>query len=451
MSASPIFPNYRPEDRNVSAGRGFATEDKLSGTLEKIDLGYENERFFSEEVLCNPYALFEEARREQPVFKVYQRAFDRYQYVVTTHALVEEVFRDNQRFSSQFNDVLTGGDRAPKEVQEILARSWPEVDTMFTTDEPDHTRLRALAQKAFMPARIARMSQLIEGATHALIDGFAGRGHCDFLKDFAIPLPINSISAIMGISARDWHKLNDWTMAKVRREGQMGSIEQQVKDALLLVECKDYIAKLIEDRKSTPTDDLISDLMGAEFEGRRRFTDYECLATVLLLLVAGAETSRSTLALIMVRLLQNPDVMQRVIDQPDMISDVIEEVLRIDTPAAALWRVTTCDTELGGVPIPSGSLIMMRMDSANRDETVFENGDRFDVQRANIGRHLSFGSGIHYCLGFRLARKQISISMPILLRRISNIRIDQQNTDLRILPAVNTRCMHSLHLTFDQA
>lgn len=410
-------------------------------SLDEID-------FFSEENLSDPYALLARLRRERPVLKVYQKSFDRYQYIVTPHALVEKVFRDHATYSSQFNEILTGGTSAPAEVQEILAKGWPEVNTMFTADEPDHTRLRALGQKAFFPARVKRMSALIAEAAHRLVDEIVEKGECDFVNEFAVPLPVNSIGEIMGIPYADRARLNAWTVALMRRNGQMGTLDQQIADAHLIAEAKEYVAALIEDRRLNPRDDLVTDLITSEIAGVQALDNLEILSTVFLLLVAGAETTRSTLISMMGRLVQNPEAMVKLQQDPSLTPKAMEEVLRMDTPGTALWRVTTHDTELAGVAIPAKSVVMMRIDSANRDETVFDDPDRFDIERANVSKHLSFGSGIHYCIGFRLAREQVNISMPILLERLKDIRLVAERSDLRAHPSVHTRCLRDVYLTF---
>lgn len=404
--------------------------------------------FFSEENLADPYELLARLRDEQPVYKFHQKSFNRDQYIVTPYALVEKVFRDHENYSSGFMEILTGGAEAPAEVQEILAKGWPEVNTMFTADEPDHTRLRALAQKAFFPKRIKRMSELIEQTVHKLIDEFIERGECDFVRDFAVPLPVNSIGEIMGVSYEDRALLNAWTIALMRRNGQMGTMEQQIADARKIHEAKEYVHTLIEERRTNPRDDLINDLITSEIEGEKAFDDLEVLSTVFLLLIAGAETARSTLISTIVRLLDNPDVLDRVIADPSLAPKVMEEVLRLDTPGTALWRVTNRETELGGTTIPDKSIVMMRIDSANRDDTVFERPDEFDIDRPNISRHLSFGSGIHYCIGFRLAREQVNISIPILLDRLRDLKLVREKSDLRSHPSVHTKCLREVHLSF---
>jgi cytochrome P450 len=419
----------------------MSAQDIAYANLDDID-------FFAPEILQNPYELLARLRRERPVARFRQAGFDRVQFVVSTHALVDEVFRDQRRFSSNFMEMLTGGGKGNPEATAILSRTWPEVNTLLTADEPDHTRLRSLAAKGFTPKRVKRMSDLIGQSIKDLIDKFAEKGECDFVRQFAVPMPISSIGAVLGIPPQYYDALYEWTFALMRRNGQMGTPAEQVADAHRIVELKEFVHRLVHERQADPKDDLLSDLVTAREDGVSPFTELETLSTALMLLVGGAETTRSTLIATMARLMQSPDQLELVRKDLALVPKAIEETLRIDTPGTALWRIANFDTELGGVSIPKDSIIMMRMDSANRDSAVFQNPDKFDILRPDIGRHLSFGMGIHYCIGFRLAREQAAQSITQLLARLENVRMIAEKSDLRAHPSVHTRCLRALHLAF---
>jgi cytochrome P450 len=359
--------------------------------------------FFSDEIISEPYEVLARLRAERPVAR-FMQPNGRHAYVISSYELVNQVFHDSKSFSNQFNEIFIGGGKPNPEAEAIYAGSWKEIDTLQTSDEPDHTRLRSLAQKAFLPVRIKRMSDLISGTVTTLIDRFAERGECDFMREFAAPLPINSISAILGIDPSYNAKIHEWTFSMMRRNGQTGTAAEQVFDAHKVVEMKEFIATLVAERRASPRDDLVSDLVTTRVDGLSPLSDLEILSTVNLLLVGGSDTTRSTLTSAMARLLTHPEQLARVQEDLSLAPKVMEEVLRIDTPGRAMWRVASCDTELAGVRIPKGAWVMLRMDSANRDESVFPDGDRFDIFRPNLSRHLSFGAGIHHCIGFRLAR-----------------------------------------------
>jgi cytochrome P450 len=419
----------------------MASEQLAQKNLDDCD-------FFSPEVLMDPHPLLARLRRERPVAKFRQPGVDRDIYVVTSYALVGEVFRDHNRFSSNFLEMFTGGGRAAPEAVAILKKTWPEVNTLLTADEPDHTRLRSLAAKGFMPARVNRMSNLIGQCITVLIDKFIERGECDFVREFAVPLPINSIGAVLGIPSSYYGKLYDWTFALARRFGQMGTPAEQVADAHQILELKDFIAETVRSRREHPKDDLLSDLVTARVDGVSPFSEFETLSTALILIVGGAETTRSSLISGMAHLLRNPAQLELLRNDLALIPRAVDEILRIDPPGPGTWRVAKQDVSIGGATIPGGSLVMIRKDSANRDTTVFEDPDSFNILRPNANRHLSLGNGIHYCIGFRLAKEQISQSLAALITRLPDLRMIPEKSDLRPHLSMHLRCLRGLSIGF---
>jgi cytochrome P450 len=404
--------------------------------------------FFSPEVLADPYEVLALLRARHPVFQFRQPTYQRDPFVFSTYELVDKVLRDNKNFSSHTNEMLTGGGKGNPEAEAIYATEWPEVDTLLTADEPDHGRLRAFAVKAFMPGRIKRMASLIEETITSLIDGFIERGECDFVREFAIPLPVNSIGAVLGIERSYYQKLYEWTFSMMRRNGQLGSAADQVFDAHKVVEMKQFVSKLVAERRAAPGDDLISDLVTAEVAGVSPFTDLELLSTVMILIVGGADTTRSSLISCIARLCQHPDQLRLVRQDLSLIPAAIDEVLRLDTPVSALWRIAKHDVDVGGTKIPAGAVVMVRIDSANRDANVFENPDTFNILRRAPKTALTFGAGIHHCVGFRLAREQLNQSLTALLTRLGDIKLINEKCDLRTHLSVQTRCLRELHISF---
>lgn len=403
--------------------------------------------FFTMETLANPYETMALMRSTCPVQRINQPAMGRDQYVVTSYELVDAVFRDSETFSSNYMEMFLSGGRGNPEAEAIYATSWPEVNTLLTSDEPDHTRLRQLTMKAFMPGRIKRMTDLIEGTVDELIDNFIERGKCDFVSEFAVPLPLHTIGDILGLPKELHGKLYDWTFALMRRNGQMATHDEQLEDARKIVELKSYVEELLKDRRANPQDDLLSDLVTADVAGENPLSDLEILSSALLLIVGGAETSRSSLISMMARLTQSPKQLAALKADPSLVGKAVEEMLRLDTPGTALWRIARHDTELGGVAIPKGGIVMVRIDAANRDPAVFADPDAFIIDRENIGRHLSFGAGIHYCIGFRLARAQITQSITKLIK-LENLRLVPEESDLTAHPSMHTRCLKGLTIAF---
>lgn len=407
--------------------------------------------FFDPGVLENPYAVLKRLRAERPVMKFRQRGFERDWYVVSSHELVTRVLLDNATFSSRTKEIFTGGGKRDPRAEAIYATTWPEVESMLTSDEPDHTRLRALAQAAFMPARIRRMADIIAETITTLIDRFADKGECDFVREFAVPLPIHTIGRILGIAPEYYDRMYDWTFSIIRRDGQMATPDEEVVDARNVVEMKRHVEDLVRERRARPRDDLISDLVTARIDGAPALTDLEIMSTIVILIIGGSETTRSTLISALPRLIANPDQLALLRADPTLAPRAIDEILRMDSPGAALWRRATREVELGGVRIPEGGIVLVRIDSANRDERVFDEPERFDIRRDNERLHAAFGKGIHHCIGFRLAREQLGQSIPALLARLQDLRLVPDKCDLRAFPAVHVRCLRAVSLAFTPA
>jgi cytochrome P450 len=397
----------------------------------------------------NPFPTFAELRRTTPVLPIEQVAMSRKMFLVTSRKIIVDMLLKPQLFSSSFYDVLTGGAAPNPQAAAIYATGWKEVDVMLTTDAPAHSRFRSLASDAFSPRRIAAMQPKIEQAADQLIDAFIERGECDFIEEFAVPLPIFMISDVLGISRERQKRFREWSDAYIIRNGQMGSIEDEVAAAKLIIECQHFLYGLIQDRRAQPGEDLISDLVTAKAEGSEPLSDVEILSIVQQILIAGNETTRSTLIGMMAHILDDPTQLQALVDEPKLIANGIEEALRYETPAAATWRIAREDVELAGVAIPKGSIIMARLDAANRDETHFPNPEKFDVRRANANTNLTFGQGIHFCIGRGLARREMNVAMPKLISRLKNLRMIREKSDLRIHTSVHIRALRALHIGFE--
>jgi cytochrome P450 len=203
----------------------------------------------------------------------------------------------------------------------------------------------------------------------------------------------------------------------------MISKERELECAADVVEFQHALKAKIDARRASPTDDLLSDLVNAQVDGERPLDDAELLSIIQQLMVAGNETTTSSLAGGLVQLIRNPDQADKVRANPSLVRNLVEEVLRTESPTAGLWRVVKHDTELGGVPVKGGTMLMLRFAAANRDPAKFEHPDRFDVERKNANAHLAFGRGIHMCVGNMLSRKELAVAFDELLKRLDRIEI----------------------------
>jgi cytochrome P450 len=282
-----------------------------------------------------------------------------------------------------------------------------------------------------------------------LIDSFIDRGRVEIRSEFAVPVPLTIIAEQLGVPSSDLDRFHRWSDGFVAQLGGMASPEEQKKARELIFEFQRYMAKIVADRRSEPRDDIISDMVNARVEGERPLDMAECLSILQQLLVAGNETTASTICEGMRLFAESPDQWQKVKRDPGLIPNAVEEILRHATPTSNMWRVCKQDTELGGVDIPKGSMVMIRYAAANRDESVFEDPDRFDIERANASAQIAFGYGIHYCLGAQLAKSELVKSIEGLSERLGAIRIDPDAPPLRHNPNILLRGLEALPLVFE--
>lgn len=414
--------------------------DKME-SLDEID-------FFSTEVLASPYEYLRKARAESPVVPIRATPNQRVQFLVTTYPLVQEVLINPQRFSSDYQGILSAGGKVDPQVEAIRSQGFEEVNSVLTADDADHRRLRGLIATAFVPARLRAMNAGLEKVVAERIDSFVDRGECDFIQDFAAWLPSAALASLMGLEHGRNEEIQEWSAAITRRFGQMGTLEERIADEQAILEAKRFMEELVAERRRNPGADLVSDLILARDEDENRLSELEIYATIFILLVGATETTFSTLIFAMMHLIQHPDMRAQLRDDPSLVPLFIEEVLRFYTPVAGFWRIAREDVTLGGTFIPEGSVMMVRVDSANRDPSQFENPDIFDIHRKNNVRHLSFSGGAHACLGFRLAKQELAIAIPALIRQLDEPEIDMKKSDLGILPSTHSRCIRALHIRF---
>jgi cytochrome P450 len=215
----------------------------------------------------------------------------------------------------------------------------------------------------------------------------------------------------------------------------------------LVVDFQHYFAQKIEDRQRQPTDDVLSEIVNSTADGERPMNIPECLSVIAQLLVAGNETTTATFAEGMSLLINNPDQLKKVQKNRKLIPNMVEEMLRLATPSAQMWRIVTQDTNIGGVDIPKGSTVMIKWISANRDEQFYPDGHRFDVERHNSRRHLAFGQGIHHCPGAPLARLELEIGWEVILDRMTNFSTD---TELEFHPSLLLHAPVGIHIKFNK-
>ncbi len=400
---------------------------------------------FDPDVLNEPREFNRRLRREAPVYRDPRTGI----FLVSSYAAIVEAAQSHEVFSNRFARALAGGDRKlPDPVREAASEGYPAVDTMLTADPPEQTRFRKLVNKAFTPRRSAALAPHIEEISNRLIDAFAADGRVELRSQYAQLLPLTVIAGQLGVPREDLPRFRRWSDGFVAQLGQMASAEEQVEAQKLIVEFQHYFAAKLEERKKERRDDILSDIAHASVDGERPLDVPESLSILQQLLVAGNETTADTIADGMLLLVRNPDQLGRVEADPGLVKNLVEEVLRLATPTANMWRIVTTDTELAGVAIPKGSFVMLRYASGNRDESVFPDPDRFDVTRENAGEHLAFGHGVHFCVGAGLARQELSVAFPNLLSRLTAWKLAPGAPAPRHRPNVLLHGLEELHLEF---
>jgi cytochrome P450 len=370
----------------------------------------------SPEQLENPYPLYARLRHEHPVFFAEKFGF----WIVSRYEDVLAVTKDHRSFSSV--NALTSVE-PPSEVQAALAEGYPEMPIITACDPPLHDRIRGFVNKSFTPKRSAEMEPRIREIATELLDSFAADGRADIVERFAWPLPLITIGDLVGVPRDDLDFIHVWADEWLAILQAAGPLEEQVGYARNFVRLQQYFIDALEERGQEPRDDLMTALYETWREEDTGLTLPVVMGVPLDLIIAGHVTVTRAIGSALVLLLQHPEVLDALRADPSLVPNAVEEILRLESPAQGLFRLTTRDVEVGGTTIPKGAKVMVHYGAANRDEEQFPDPDRFDVHRAEASKHLAFGRGIHVCLGAPLARLELRIALPLLLERLPGLRL----------------------------
>ena len=405
---------------------------------------------FDPTTLVDPFEFYEAQRTKSPVFLDKPSGT----YIVLDHALITEAVGRLDDFSNQFDARLSGGKTAEdlnsdEELQAIMDEGWPQVSTLLTADQPRHTRFRKLVNLAFSMPKVNKLEDGIRSMSNQLIDSFIENGKCEFVNDYAIPMPVKTIAQQLGLDRADAAVIKRWTNAFVDRLSGMMTRERQLAAEREVVEFQKTLKANMDDRRVEAKEDILSDLVNAQLDGERPLDDAELLSIVQQLMVAGNETTTAALAEGLRLFATNPDEYKKIQEDPSLIPNAVEEVLRMSSGSSGIWRVMHRDAELGGVTLPKGAMVMMRYHAANRDPKQFEDPNSFKVDRKNARTHLAFGKGIHMCVGNMLSRKEMAVSFQQFAQRIDNLRLSD-GAELVYPPNMMLRGLSSLPLEFDK-
>ncbi len=389
------------------------------------------------EFIADPYPLYGRLRRWSPVHHLAELNVE----VCTRYADVVTILSD-PRFQKQDPD--DGRPIAPSGMQR----------SMLMLDPPDHSRLRALVNRAFTPKVVAALRPRIADIASGLLEAVTARtgpaaGRADLVADFAFPLPATVIAELLGVPVADHDRFHAWSSRIVNITDATRPPEVRADAAAAQRELRAYFAELIAARHAAgpaaPHDDFLAGLIAAEEAGDRLTLD-EVLAMCALLLVAGHETTANLIASGTLTLLRHPDQLATLRRDPSLAANAVEELLRFESPVQRTGRRTNAPVELSGHRLPRGTTVVALLGAANRDPAIFPHPDRLDLRRANANHHLAFGRGIHFCLGSPLARLEAEVALPMLLERLPRLALDTDRPEWR--PNSTIRSLRALPVRF---
>ncbi|HEY0603769.1 MAG TPA: cytochrome P450 [Herpetosiphonaceae bacterium] len=357
--------------------------------------------FSSDDARRNPYPMYDQMRRSSPVLHVPQANL----WMLFDYPSVRRALQDHEAFSSDLSLAGHG------------TLGW-----LIFSDPPRHTKLRALIMRAFTPGAVAKLEPRIRELARTLLDRWMGHDTLDLVNDFSVPLPLMVIAELLGAPADDWPQFKRWSDVIVALSDTVagGAAGMEAAGAFRGVhgEMSVYLTDLVEQRRSAPTDDVLSKLIAADVDGER-LTEDELLGFFQLLLLAGHETTTNLINNAFLCLGAHPEQQARLRVEPTLLPGAIEEVLRYRSPVQAMFRATRHEVELHGQVIPPRSLVLAMIGSANHDPAQFHDSDRFDITR-DPNPHIAFGHGIHFCIGAPLARLESRVALAELLARLPN-------------------------------
>ncbi len=394
----------------MTAARGETAT--LSGTASnRFDL-------FREPQLSDPYPFFKHLRREAPVFF----AEDIGHWVVSRYQDVKQVLRDHENYSAQ-NTIAPIHPLCEAARRTLADGGWNMVPALGNADRPQHTKTRRSVIKAFSPRRIAGLEPYVSAMLETAIDGFEHKGGAELMAELLFDLPAYVILKLLGFSDEQAPAIKEGAKNRILFVWGRPADDEQTRLAAGLASFFSLCRELVDERLALPADDLTSELLRVR-GGDDKVLSLDIIASILFaFFTAGHETTSSLLGNSIIQLLRHRQAWERIVAEPALIPGAVQEILRYDSSVISWRRKAKREMEIAGVKVPANAKLLLLLGAANRDGEMFDEPERFDIERRNAGRHLSFGTGVHRCLGATLAEMEARLTLEALSRRLPGMRL----------------------------
>lgn len=401
--------------------------------------------FLDPRVQDDPYEFYRALHEQAPVYLVPETGM----YIVSRYDDLRAMLIDTETFSNRMDTRLLQGDNWQIYEDIIAASGWPEAHTLNFSDPPAHTRYRRIADRIFNARRIDAIEPRVVDILEEVIDGFIDRGECEVVHDLAFPFVGRVISEQLGLDASEMETYKRWGDAIMLPGARILTPEEIRENAETILEMQQFVARQLEERKNDPKDDLISAVAREGAADAEPLNMAEMQSLMRQFLSGTYESLVSAISHGVWLLLRFPDQMAKLRANPALLKDFVEESIRFESPVPGLARIVTRDTEIAGVPIPKGALVMPRYAAANHDASKFECPHILDIERKDK-HHIAFGAGPHICVGRVLARREMNAAFAALLRRMDNIELARPLPEMVHIPHMMLRPMRELHIRFDK-
>ncbi|WP_297495308.1 cytochrome P450 [Acidocella sp.] len=402
------------------------------------------------DISAHPNAYYDAMREADPVH--YDEKL--HMYLVSRFEDIQTIQRDPITYSVKHGYEAQYSAGFFEEFKDILERDgggyFPDA---IMSDPPYHTRIRGLMDKAFTAHRVRELEPLITDIVVDVIGGLPASGPVDIVKAFSVPITIRVICAQLGVAQYNADKIQRWSAAVTAQIGRMQDRDKMIENAREICELQHFLIEHVKDRQEHPREDMISDLVHARIDGADEptLTFKEVVSLVRALMIAGNDTTATAMTNLFYLLGTRPELaglLGRSAGDDRAMSRFVEELLRVEPPVRGLSRMTTKEVELGGKILPAGAHLLLMYASANDQPEVFPCPRDFDMERSNLGRHVSFGGGPHKCIGLSLARMEIRVAAREVAKRLANIKLEVSAEEIPYLKSVATHTIEHLPVSY---